>query len=57
MKRAAFLKASLISKGINRDLCDCRFSNANDASWVAWTSLIHESIESTRWIIYGEICY
>ena len=47
MKRATFLKASLISKGIIATLCDCRFSNADDASRVAWTSLLHKSVEST----------
>ena len=52
MKRATFFKSKSNLEGDYCDLCDCRFSNADDASWLAWTSLLHESIESTRWIVY-----
>ena len=53
MKRATFLKASLISKGIIATCAIVGFLMHDDASRVAWTSLLHEPIESTRWIVYG----
>ena len=53
MKRATFLKASLISKGIIATCAIVGFFNADDASWLAWTSLLYEPIESTRWTVYG----